>query len=174
MILGAVLAGGRSRRFGSDKALAPWRGRPLIDHVIERLGTVCRQVIVCGREHGGIVAIPDRPVPDLGPLAGLNAALHFAVEHGFARVLSAPCDAPLLSDALLAALCAGDDSAFLAAQPVIGCWRADLAPLLDRHVREDQRRSMRGWVGLAGARGIDLPGPLNVNRPEDLEALDER
>ena len=35
--LGAVIAGGRSSRFGSDKAMALWQGRPLIDHAIDRL-----------------------------------------------------------------------------------------------------------------------------------------
>ncbi len=58
-LLGAVLAGGQSRRFGSDKALALLDGRPLIAHVIAALAAQTEAVIVCGKEWGDWV--PDRP-----------------------------------------------------------------------------------------------------------------
>lgn len=171
-MLGAILAGGRSTRFGSDKAEAVWRGRALLDHVGDRLGSVCAKVIVCGRTHDNFEAIVDRPAPDLGPLGGLNAALHFAAANGFSHVLSAPCDAPCLSDLTLAELFATQDNAYLNAMPVIGCWRADTASLLDHHLRGSHGRSMRSWAERVGAVALALPAPPNVNRPADLEALD--
>jgi molybdopterin-guanine dinucleotide biosynthesis protein A len=171
VILGAVLAGGRSSRFGSDKALALWRGRPLIAHVVDRLSSIADTVIVCGREHPGVLSIPDRPAAGLGPLGGLNAALHHAAAAGFAQVVTASCDTPQLDDALLAAL-AGEDDACLAAQPVIGIWRSGHAALLDTCLAEADDRSMRGWAGRIGARTLDLPPPPNVNTPADLAALD--
>ena len=67
-LLGAVLAGGRSSRFGSDKAEALLHGRSLLDHAIEALSAQCDSVIVVGREHHGTPSIPDRPRPDLGRL----------------------------------------------------------------------------------------------------------
>jgi molybdopterin-guanine dinucleotide biosynthesis protein A len=72
-ILGAVLAGGRSSRFGSDKAMAMLDGRPLIDHAIAA-GPHCAAVVVCGRDHPGHVCLADRPAPDMGPLGAINAA----------------------------------------------------------------------------------------------------
>ena len=33
-----ILAGGRSIRFGREKALVPWRGKPLLRHVLDRIG----------------------------------------------------------------------------------------------------------------------------------------
>ncbi|MBA3896663.1 MAG: NTP transferase domain-containing protein, partial [Sphingomonadaceae bacterium] len=63
MILGAVLAGGASRRFGSDKALAMRDGRPLIAHVVDALATQVDAVVVCGRDWGGLPSIADRPAP---------------------------------------------------------------------------------------------------------------
>lgn len=170
MILGAVLAGGRSSRFGSDKALAMWRGRPLIAHVVARLATVTDAVIVCGRDHAGFVSVPDRPMAGLGPLGGLNAALHHAAATGFARVLTASCDTPVLDDALLAALAASDD-ACLGGLPVIGIWRSGHAAALDSHLAEANSRSVRGFATRIGAKLLDLPAPPNVNRPEDMATL---
>jgi len=172
MILGAVLAGGRSTRFGSDKAEAIWRGRPLLDHVVDRLGSASSKVLVVGRDHADYETISDRPAPNLGPLGGLNAALHFALANGFDRVLSAPCDAPSLSEELLVKLAAARNNVYLADMPVIGCWKADTASLLDAHLRGRQGRSMRSWAERIDAVALDLPAPFNINRPVDLGVLD--
>ena len=91
IVLGAVLAGGRSSRFGSDKALALLNGRTLLDHAIAAISPHIGQVVVCGRAGG----LADRPQRDMGPLGGLNAALHHAVDHGFAGVLTTGCDMPV-------------------------------------------------------------------------------
>lgn len=173
--LGAVLAGGRATRFGSDKALAEWRGRALIDHVVDLLAAEVDAVAVCGRTYRGLLALPDRPAPGLGPLAALNAALHHAAAHGFDRVLTLPCDVPAAAPALLRRLLASDGAVFVAAMPVIGVWPASRAAALDAHLAAGGTRSIRGWAAAIGAAGLPLaPGeaPVNVNRPDELAALD--
>jgi len=60
-ILGAVIAGGRSRRFGGDKALALFEGRKLLDHVIDGLGKQSDSLVICGRVVPGQDCIADRP-----------------------------------------------------------------------------------------------------------------
>src|SRR3546814_13961187 len=75
-LLGAVLAGGRSSRFGSDKALAMLDGRTLLDHAAAALGAHVETVVICGRHVPGMTGLADRPAADMGPLGGLNAALH--------------------------------------------------------------------------------------------------
>lgn len=163
-VLGAVLAGGQSRRFGSDKAEALLDGERLIDRVVAALGPQVDAVILCGRAPG----LPDRPAGGLGPLAGLNAALHHARAHGFDAVLSVPCDAPYLPHDLLAIL--GDGPAFLADQPVIGIWPAALADRLDAQLRGDDR-SLRCWGRTAGAMPRTALPIANINTPADLSAL---
>ncbi len=166
-ILGAVLAGGQSRRFGSDKAVAMLRGRTLIDWTAEALAAWTERMIICGRE-GGLM---DRPGPDLGPLGGLNAALHFARAQGFDAVLSAPCDTPFLPADALRQLCAAKAPAFLKALPVVGVWPTMLADRLDLHLSGSDR-SMRCWASAVGATPIHLDTPIaNVNRPGDLQSL---
>ena len=165
-ILGAVLAGGRSSRFGSDKALAQMPdGRTLIDHAMAGLAPHVAQVVICGRAGG----LPDRPAPDMGPLGGLNAALHHALAEGFDGVLTTGCDMPLYPAELPAALI-GEGAAILKGQQLLGWWPVILAPTLDAHLAETNNRSIRGWLDRIGARVVARPELVlpNINRPEDL------
>lgn len=168
-VLGAVLAGGRSRRFGSDKAVAMLDGRTLIEHVVARLGAQVDAVVVVGRDGG----IADRPGPDLGPLGGLNAALHYAASEGLDAVVTLPCDAPWVPDDLVVRL-GGGGARFCAAMPVIGWWPAALADRLDAHLAAGDDRSMRAWTRAIGAVAVDLGAIPNVNTADDLARLSAR
>lgn len=173
-VLGAVLAGGQSRRFGSDKAVATWRGRPLIDHVIASLRSQVDTLLICGREWHREMWTPDHPRPDLGPLGGINAALAHAARHDMDYVLTVPCDVPTLPPALLRQLISCEGPTCLSELPVIGIWPATFAERLDRHLTCSNKRSMREWTALIGAREISLADGVtlpNINRMTDLEAL---
>lgn len=168
--LGAILAGGQARRFGSDKALATLQGRTLIDHVAAALAPHCDAVVVCGRAGAG--GVPDRPEGGRGPLGGLNAALHAAAARGFERVLVAPCDTPILPSRLLMELAARQGSCFVAQLPVLGTWEAALAPVCDAYLAAGGRASMKGWAAHVGAGAIDWPSPIaNINSYDDLAGL---
>jgi molybdopterin-guanine dinucleotide biosynthesis protein A len=163
--LGAILAGGAARRFGSDKALALYRGRPLIAHVADALLAQCDAIVVCGRAWGGLPAIADQPAPGLGPMGGLCAALAHAEAGGFAEVLASPCD-------LLGAGGAADrlapGPAVAEGQWLLGLWPAGLAPALEQLLRQEGAVSARRWIAVAGAAERPVPDLLNINRPEDL------
>lgn len=167
--LGAILAGGRSRRFGSDKAVALLDGATLIERAIAALRPQVDALVVCGRTIDGYDCVADRPGPDLGPLGGLNAALHYARANGFNRVVSAPCDAPFLPADLVARLV--EPPCYVAAMPVIGLWLATLSETLDRHLATSDDRSMRRWAAIVGACSVDLGALGNVNTPADLDQL---
>lgn len=172
MILGAIIAGGQSRRFGSDKALAVMAGLPMIEHVVLALRPWVDDLVVCGREHAGLTALPDRPAPGLGPLGGIAAALRHAVDHGFETVITLPCDTPAIAAGLLSDLRWSPAPAFLSACPVIGNWPATLSDIADEYTASDQKRSVRGWADRVAARELTLPAPVNVNRHDDLGLLD--
>lgn len=98
----AILAGGGSRRMGRNKALLPYRGRPLIDHVYETVQAVFEEVFLVTNEPAPFAflpcpKIPDR-VPGKGPISGVDAALRHG-RHPYVLVVG--CDAPLLSPLLL-------------------------------------------------------------------------
>jgi len=170
-ILGAVLAGGRSRRFGSDKAVAEFEGQTLIDRAIHDLSACVETVAVCGRVIAGRLSLPDRPRADTGPLGGLNAALHHAAHHGFAGVLSTGCDMPVFPEELAAALI-GEGAAIVAGQHLLGYWPSTLAPALDAHLATTEDLSMAAWFAIARPRTVRFDGELpNINTPADLDAL---
>ncbi|AJP74351.1 molybdenum cofactor guanylyltransferase [Sphingomonas hengshuiensis] len=167
-ILGAVLAGGQSRRFGSDKAMARIGDMLLIDHVLQALAPQVDALVLCGRSWGGVDALVDRPAPGLGPLGGLNAALHHAAERGFAGVLSVPVDVfPLPPD--LRERLVGETPRTLLRQHALGYWPVALAPLLDAQLAAGAR-SIRAWIDASGASAHDdaALGLRNINTPGDL------
>lgn len=172
-LLGAVLAGGRSRRFGSDKALAELDGRPLIEHAATALRDHVDHVVICGRDSpvAGLASVADWPAPDLGPLGGLCGALRYAAAHGYDAVLSIGCDTPIVPWALLARLGAAEGAAFLPQLPVIGRWPSHLAAMLDSLLSGDGDRSVRRFAASIGAAPVEAGDIPNLNRPEDLARL---
>ena len=165
-ILAAILAGGASTRFGTDKALALHHGQLLITHIITALTPQSHALIITGRTHPGHTCIPDHPAPTLGPLGGLCAALHYAALHGHDAVLCAPCDTLGLPPDLAARLSPGP--AVAASQRAIGLWPALLAPALLAHLTANHR-SLHSWTTATTAREVDC-GPLrNINLPDDLD-----
>lgn len=164
-VLGAIIAGGTSSRFGTDKAQALLGGRPLIAHVIDALGTRCETIIVCGRAWGNAISIADRPASGLGPLGGLCAALHYGARHGFDRVLTAGCDTlpvPLVARN-------GDEQVVAAGHYLIGDWPVTMAAQLDAHLATSHDRSMRHWVAVSGAREVQIDTvPHNLNTQADF------
>lgn len=167
-ILGAILAGGRSSRFGSDKAEALIDGRPMIALVAERLAQQTDAVAICGREWGGLACLPDRPHPDLGPLGGLAAALHHAMENGFDLVLTSGCDLPDLPLDLIPSL--SPAPATVRGQPLLGLWTSELSAALDHHLEMTDDLSIACWIRTAGARVIEIGRAVtNINTPGDLQ-----
>jgi molybdopterin-guanine dinucleotide biosynthesis protein A len=171
VILGAILAGGRARRFGGDKALASLNGRPLIAHVLEALAPAVDRVVVCGRSYGTLHYLADMPGPDFGPLGGINAALAYASAQGWSRVVTFPCDTPHISPILIARLIACERATILTECPVIGSWPSALADRLADYLANRTDWSVRGWARSAAAEELDLPPPHNVNFRADLDAL---
>lgn len=163
--LGAILAGGASSRFGSDKALADYQGRPLIAHVAQALRGQCDALVVCGRTWGDLPELADHPAPVLGPMGGLCAALVHAAANGFAEVLAAPCD--LLGVEGAAAILA-PGPAVAEGQWLLGMWPAEQAGALVALLKAEGAVSARQWITVAGAAERPVAGLRNINRPGDL------
>lgn len=173
MILGAVLAGGRSTRFGSDKALAELGGRTLLARAVDALAAQCDAVVVVGREQAPAPTLPDWPRANMGPLGGIAAALHHARDAGYDEVLTCSVDSIGLENDLAASLAPAP--AYCESQPVIGLWPASASARLDALLTSDARHSMRAFAELVGARAVTFDTiPDNINTPADLIAAEER
>jgi molybdopterin-guanine dinucleotide biosynthesis protein A len=164
--LGVVLAGGRSSRFGSDKAEALLLRRALLDHALDALAAQCDAVAVVGRMFGDRLSIPDWPAPDKGPLGGLAGALRYAAK-AYDQVMSVPVDAPRLPADLRALLEPGPSC--IADQPVIGLWPVTMIPTIEDILLGSGKHSMRMLVASTGARMVSGIGmPPNINTLQDL------
>ncbi|MDH4364196.1 MAG: molybdenum cofactor guanylyltransferase [Acidimicrobiia bacterium] len=182
-VVGAVLMGGRSSRFGADKALADAGGRPLGLRVADALrqGGADPVVAVGGRAGSrlGLITVPDRTV-DQGPLAGLASILLWART---GLVVVAPCDLPLLAGEHVAALvaAAGTDPrrAGVAAtgpgprpQPSLACWPATAGPLIQQLV-DAGHRAWRDALNVVEWVPVPLPpeAVADADTPAALQAV---
>jgi molybdopterin-guanine dinucleotide biosynthesis protein A len=111
-VIGAVIAGGLSSRYGSPKALVEVGGQRVVDRVVSALREALgHNDIVCIANDATIAAaigLPSRAdvIAGVGALGGLHAALVWARERGCRGVLAAGCDMPFLSAPLFRALLA--------------------------------------------------------------------
>ena len=105
-IKGCIIAGGRSGRFGADKSVYVFNGKPLISHVYDAVHPVLDEIIIAANDPEkfaflGLKVIPDI-IPGLGPLGGIYTALEtFDIKHVFVL----PCDMPFLSTELIRFMC---------------------------------------------------------------------
>lgn len=177
MTAGAILVGGRSRRFGSDKARALWGTRTFLEHVAAAMrGAGLRPLFVVGDLAGGVPdgleAVGDR-WPGEGPLGGTISAL---LAHKGDMVVAA-CDLPRLTPGALLRLVE-----FAGPEPVVvPLWRESLQPVCALYrpaalvsLAEDFAGGERSLVGALAHLPIrEVPFDdadlafANINTPED-------
>ena len=177
LIPGVILAGGRSRRMGTDKAFVLLHGRPLIAHVLARLTPQVSAVAINGDP--AALAMFARPVlPDSvggqpGPLAGVLAALGWAAKQGRAYVLTVPVDTPLLPFDLAVRLGRGGVARSGGRlHPVIATWPVSARTLIAAALARGENR-----VGVVAAEVGLVPVEFaeaalrNLNTPGDVAQL---
>lgn len=143
-VTGIVLAGGKSSRMGQNKALMPYAGVTLIEHITGRLKPYCQSVMVSVREKApfeylGLPLLEDHK-NDCGPLAGIEAALSASSTD---LCFIVPCDLPLFSGAIVPLLMAeiGDADACVPVlnnyyEPLVALYAKSVLPEIDRALAE--------------------------------------
>ena len=189
-VTGVVLAGGQGSRMGGvDKGLAPFRGRPMVAHVIERLAPQVDELLVNANrnldEYGrfGHRVIADEIEGFAGPLAGFERGLAHAAGR---LVVTAPCDSPFLPQDLVARLRAalereGADLAVAKtgdqAHPVFSLMRREVHASLRDFLGSGQRKIDKWYAAL---RVVEVPFDdaadafLNINTRDELASLEPR
>jgi molybdenum cofactor cytidylyltransferase len=196
-----VLAAGQSRRFGGDKLLALYRGRPLLSHVLDVVAEGCgRRVFDDGHV---VVAVDDDVARTLCQKAGLRAVLNDAPGLGLSHSLRLGLDAlekltPKEGGAVLIFLGDQPRVRLEVVEEVIAAYRASSAAvvrpryqanpgapghptLLDRSTWHLARslQGDRGFAGLLASAAlesvtVDVPGDNpDIDTQADLRALEE-
>lgn len=189
----AILAGGQSRRMGTDKALVELGGKPLIAHVVERLQPLnADETIIICRDQAryaflGLATVEDI-TPDLGPIGGLFTALTLARN---ANVILVGCDMPFASSEVMATLLDTQHRADDVYDALIPTWEGRPQPLhalyhvgclakVERAIEVGERAMVRLLASLNTYRlseqetaHLDPTGKAftNLNTPEEVRAI---
>jgi molybdopterin-guanine dinucleotide biosynthesis protein A len=187
-VTGIVLAGGQGSRMGGvDKGLQPFRGRPMVEHVLERLAPQVGSILVNANRNAeeyarlGHRVIADEIAGFAGPLAGFERGLAHAATPLVATV---PCDSPFVPQDLVARLRAGLEArqAQLAvaktgdqAHPVFTLMRREVHASLRDFLASGQRKIDRWYASLVVAEVAfddEADAFLNINTREELASLE--
>jgi molybdopterin-guanine dinucleotide biosynthesis protein A len=181
-VLGAVLAGGESRRFGSDKTAQRMGPSTLLERAVGTLAEVFGRVVIVSsdpsRSVEGVDTIPDLRV-GLGPLAGLESALAHASEVGLHAAFLLAADLPLVTAPVVRSICGALEDANAAApardgrhgiEPLCAVYAVACLPEVRAALGRGERALHRVFETVGGHR-LDLQGDafLNVNTPSELE-----
>ncbi len=169
----AILAGGRSSRMGTDKRFLKIDGVTLLERAIA-LGEQLGEVLICG-DVPGYKCLPDE-VAHQGPISGLMSVARNVKEPGWVLVL--PVDMPLLTKSVLMELVTNAElpGVYFAGREMPFLFWCDAAAV--QVLGSLKRWSIRAFLTELGAKQIALSSEnesvfVNLNQPQDLEALDE-
>jgi molybdopterin-guanine dinucleotide biosynthesis protein A len=185
-----ILAGGKGRRLGGDKALARLRGRPLLAWVLDRLAPQAGPIALNANGDPGRFAgfrlpvLADTTADQPGPLAGIQTGLAWLIDRqpltGWLMTVS--CDVPFLpgdlSDRLISAVREGPADAIIATRPdgrhsLCALWRQGLGDRIADQLQAGDH-SVRGLLDSIVWRAVTVEAeepvdPLfNINTPKDL------
>ena len=189
-VTGLVLAGGQGSRMGGvDKGLQLFRGKPMVAHVIERLGPQVDEILINANrnpadyERFGHRVIADEIEGFAGPLAGFERGLAHA-SHDL--VVTVPCDSPFLPLDLVSRLreAMTRETAQIAyartgeqPHPVFCLMRRDVHESLKRFLGSGQRKIDKWFAQLRSAEvpfDDEADAFLNINTREELAKLEPR
>lgn len=190
-VYGLILAGGRSSRFGREKAAEPLDGRPLIAWVADRLCGGVERLAVSARPGSaaagyaaawGLACLPDPQGGPLagGPLAGVLEGLRWAGAAGAIWLVTAPCDMPFLPSDYVERLVAGRSAGGTVActseglQPLCALWPVTAIGRLAELGLHPPIRSLLHALGAAETPFEAVAEFDNLNTPEAFSAAQTR
>lgn len=190
-ITGLILAGGRGTRMGGvDKGLRPFRGAPMVSHVIARLAPQVGALMINANQNRdtyegfGLPVREDELGGFEGPLAGVQTGLnHCTTDY----LVTAPCDSPFLPEDLVArlaealsannadvAVAVTGDGQTLQRHPVFCLMKRSLLPHLSDYLANGGRKIETWYRSLpyVEVRFADESAFRNINTLEELNRFE--
>ena len=189
-ILGVVLAGGKSKRFGEDKSKIKLEGKTLIEHTLDKIKFKFNRIIIISNSKisNDYLVIKDCIDGHQGPLVGVLTAMKWIKEnnHLYNWIITFPCDTPFfkvsLIDKFFEASKSNDSLLYFAKSQkkrhnIFGLWSLELIENLEVDLVNGERK-VELWTDKMGVKMIDIDfntkNPFfNINTKEDLEKAKE-
>ena len=190
-ILGAVLAGGQSRRMGKDKLFLELNNKKLIEHTIEKVKKYLKQIIIITNQDNefftknNLTTVKDCIEGQLGPLVGILSAMKWAKENSnkYSWVATFPCDTPFFPESIIKSFIEESEkkeSLLLSASShgrkhnIFGLWSLDLYDKLKDDLVNKKIRKVQDWIEKNKIKNLefkfkDYDPFFNINTEEDLE-----
>ncbi len=189
-ILGIILAGGKSSRFGEDKSNIKLGNKTLLDHTKDKIEKEFNEILIISNNRESnfknkkIYILKDCIEGQLGPLVGILTGMKWIKENkkNYKWIASFPCDTPFFNVKLISKLKLKSEETskkliFLNSNNkrhnIFGLWSVDLIDTLENDIKNNFRK-VEIWADKIGYESIttdidEFDTFLNINTKEDLK-----
>ena len=188
-ILGVVLAGGKSQRFGQDKSQVKLQNKLLIDYILEEIVDEFKEVLIIANEQIKFMQSQNISVTKdfksgVGPLGGVLTAMKWIKENNkhYKWISTFPSDTPFFTKKELKyfykKIEINESKLFFIKSKdtrhnIFGLWSVSLIEKLEADIMKGERK-VEIWADSIGVKTVNIdykkPDPFfNINTKEDLE-----
>ena len=190
-ILGAILAGGQSKRMGKDKLFLELNNKKLIEHTLDKVKKYLKKIIIITNQdnkffsENNLTTVKDCIEGQLGPLVGILTAMKWAKENlsKCSWIATFPCDTPFFPESIIKSFIGESEkkeSLILCASShgrkhnIFGLWSLDLYDKLKEDLINKKVRKVQDWTEKNKIKNLeftfkDYDPFFNINTEEDLE-----
>ena len=190
-ILGAILAGGQSKRMGKDKLFLELNNKKLIEHTLDKVKKYLKKIIIITNQdnkfflENNLTTVKDCVEGQLGPLVGILTAMKWAKENlsKCSWIATFPCDTPFFPESIIKSFIEESEkkeSLILCASShgrkhnIFGLWSLDLYDKLKDDLVNKKVRKVQYWTEKNKIKNLeftfkDYDPFFNINTEEDLE-----
>ena len=188
-VLGVVLAGGKSQRFGQDKSQVKLQDKLLIDYILDEIINEFHEILIIANEpinfmNSNSISVTKDYKNGLGPLGGVLTAMKWIKENDkkYKWVSTFPSDTPFFSKKELKYFFENikihESKLFFVKSKetrhnIFGLWSLDLMDKLEKDIDKGERK-VENWANSIGVSTVDIEYKnidpfFNINTKEDFE-----
>ena len=189
-ILGVILAGGKSKRFGEDKKHVKLGTKTLLEHVITKIQSKFKTLLIISNDNlninisKNIKIIPDCINGNLGPLVGVLSAMEWIKKNNmpYDWIATFPSDTPFFDVSIIESykkkICSGNSLLYFIKSNekrhnIFGLWSIKLVETLENDLVNNNFRKVENWANKIGVETLNFKFDkfdpfLNINTKEDL------